>query len=956
MPSGRAASEVDSPAAAALCRGLGHRLAIRVLHLVDLGRADRPGLPGQIPRLALMHRCRPVTTILASALLLWTASAQANGSAASGWTSSATCSYFVGDFAGGKIAGMQLDANWRLVSGSLGTYAVGSGAGGRLLSKQNAWRDYVMRVRLRRLRGTSYVHLKIRGPLRYLVRLAEDRTTLIRQNDWGVFEALAAAPLALPDDAWVTLQIVARERTIAVYRFGKPILYWVDRGPSPWKPGGAWGFETSNGAELHIDWVRVSSGCRDPPELDRCTDSDGGNRPLVYGVVFTRDGPRPDTCVDDDRLLEYHCDARGFDHVARVRCADACREGACRVARPAVISSGLQVWCGDGRCDRAEQQSCATDCAIEAPADPTCTGCMLGSRCVARGTREHDRVCVARDRVGYLQHEGTCESDAACYSEACLAGRCAAAAHLTVPDCHGHEEHSAHAAMGSAPVALMTMPGLPRWMAWLTAGLTVLAAVLVGAGSLRTERPGRIPWRYDLLRSPRLAALVKHRAFQFAMQMPVLLTFLVVIAAGLWGADHGHANLAPVLVWTIWWAFLVFDVACLGRMWCLVCPWDAMATFVKNLSFYRRQRFQLSLNVRWPRRLANIYPATILFIGLTWLELGYGVTSKPRATAALGLLMLGLAVGSAVVFARKAYCQYGCLVGRVIGLYSLWAPLELRRRDQSVCQTCRSVDCYRGNQRGYPCPTGLNLKTLRSNTYCLLCTECVKSCGRDNVAISLRPPGADLLTGTRFREDEAYMALVMLSMAFFHGLVMTPAWDDVLWTTHRLVGGGYYVAFSAAMAAILIAPGALYAGLISLAWLAARHTRHTRLFVAFAYPLLPVALFYHLAHNSGHLLQEGQKIVPLLSDPFGWGWNLVGTAGLELGPLASMNTIWWLQVTLLVTGGAYAMAAVQRVHRALAIDGRGRYAPVITALLMVALCCAVSIGLVHSPMVMRTAM
>lgn len=902
-----------------------------------------------------MYRFGWLATSLAVLLFLSAGSVQANGFATSGGGSRATCSYFVADFSDGKIAGLQLDAAWHLASGPLGAYAVGID-GGRLLSNQNAWRDYVMRMRLRRIRGTAYVHLKIRGPRRYLVRLTGDQTTLIRQNDWGVFEALAEAPLALPADTWVTLQILARERTIAIYRFGKPILYWTEPGPSKWNPGGAWGFETSNGAELHIDWVRVSSGCLDVPELDRCTESDDGHQPEAYGVAFTRDGPQADVCLDEDTLLEASCDARGFDHTARVRCAQGCREGACRASRPAASPVGPSVWCGDGRCDPAERESCAADCAVAAAVDVTCAGCVLDSRCVAPGTRQQDQVCVAHGRVAYVQHEGACASDAACYSGACVAGACATAAHVVMPECHGHMNHATHGAMGTAPAALMTMPGLPRWMAWLTAGLSLLVVVLVGAGGGRLSRPDRPPWRYDLLRWRWLTWLVKRRAFQLGVQIPVLLTFLLVIATGLWGTDHVHANLAPVLVWTIWWAFLVFDVACLGRMWCLVCPWDAIATFVKNLSFYNRKSFQLSLDARWPRRLANIYPATILFIGLTWLELGHGVTSKPRATAALGLLMLGLAVSSAVVFARKAYCKYGCLVGRVIGLYSLWAPLELRRRDQSVCRACRTVDCYRGNQRGYPCPTGLNLKTLQENTYCLLCTECIKSCSHDNVAVSVRPPGADLLTGARFREDEAYMALVMLSMAFFHGLVMTPAWDDILWSAHRLVGGGYYAAFSAAMMAILITPGALYGGLVSLARLAVRGAQRTRLFVAFAYPLLPVALFYHLAHNAGHLLQEGQHVVPLLSDPFGWGWNLFGTAGLRLGPVASMGTIWWLQVALLVTGAAYAMAAVQRVHHVLALDGVGRRIPAITAALMVALCCAISIALVHSPMVMRTAM
>ena len=46
---------------------------------------------------------------------------------------------------------------------------------------------------------------------------------------------------------------------------------------------------------------------------------------------------------------------------------------------------------------------------------------------------------------------------------------------------------------------------------------------------------------------------------------------------------------------------------------------------------------------------------------------------------------------------------------------------------------------------------------------------------------------------------------------------------------------------------------------------------HREIFLAYAYSLLPVALFYHLAHNVMHLLMEGGSVLPLLSDPRGRG-------------------------------------------------------------------------------------
>ena len=45
------------------------------------------------------------------------------------------------------------------------------------------------------------------------------------------------------------------------------------------------------------------------------------------------------------------------------------------------------------------------------------------------------------------------------------------------------------------------------------------------------------------------------------------------------------------------------------------------------------------------------------------------------------------------------------------------------------------------------------------------------------------------------------------------------------------------------------------------------------------------------------------KIISLLSDPFGWGWNLFGTAGLLRAPiLPEMGTVWHTQVGLIVFG------------------------------------------------------
>lgn len=503
--------------------------------------------------------------------------------------------------------------------------------------------------------------------------------------------------------------------------------------------------------------------------------------------------------------------------------------------------------------------------------------------------------------------------------------------------------------MGSGATSghLPLMPGLPPWL-FFTVALLVLVISFV---LLQVRAPAGRPepaFRFDLLRSRRLRALLRQPRFPLVVQLPVVLLFALVVVAGLLGNPAPDRNIAPILTWTIWWASLVLVVVFGGKLWCTVCPWMALANWCG--------RFLPRLERPWPRALRNIWPATLLFVLLTWLELGYGVTGKPWLTAVLGLGMLVLAAGTVVVFERKAFCRYACLVGRVSGLYATFAATELRAADRETCRRCATKDCYRGNERGAPCPTHQFLGTMRANTYCTLCFECVKSCPETNVAWSVRPFGADLLESIRPRKDEAFLAVIMLALSAFHGLTMTPAWERIVLAFDAASGLGWLAAFTVAMAVMLILPVAVYYAICVLMTWCAGDRRHDAgmLFVRFSYALLPIALFYHLAHNLQHILFEGTKLLRVSSDPFGWGWDLFHTARMPVGAVLPVEVGWAMQVTLILVGHVYALAIVHRTARALYPDPRVATAsqlPMLTAMLLFSF---QSLWLLSQPMLMRT--
>lgn len=506
----------------------------------------------------------------------------------------------------------------------------------------------------------------------------------------------------------------------------------------------------------------------------------------------------------------------------------------------------------------------------------------------------------------------------------------------------------------------MAMSGIPVWL--FASAMVVLTVVTLTVPALLETRltvPGNPHYpTLDLLRLPGAKRLLAWRPFQFVARLPFVFLFVAVILVGLLGAQTGGNNGAAVLTWTIWWAALILFILFFGKIWCLFCPWNAIAEWVQRLTWWGKRDITSSLGLRWPRKLRNIYLATGLFVGLTWLELGFRVTISPWATAALALLMLAMAIVPAMYYDKKPFCRYGCLVGRVSGLYALFSPVELRSRDKAVCRTCETKDCVRGNDRGYGCPTSEYLGTMDVNTYCILCTECIKTCPYDNVALNLRPPAVDLLKAARLRPDEAYLTVAILSLATFHGVTMSAFWGDTIGVGQAWLGGGVaggLVAFTLGMAAMLAAPGLL---LLAAAWVSRRLSgtgdslRSTA--ISYAFALLPVALFYHLAHNLQHLLREGQRIVPLLSDPLAWGWDLFGTASWTLGPILSLATIQYVQVGLLLIGQAFAAYVAYHVSRRL-LHGRGQRLRSLAPVLMLVLgFSTVNLLLLMQPMSMRT--
>ena len=89
----------------------------------------------------------------------------------------------------------------------------------------------------------------------------------------------------------------------------------------------------------------------------------------------------------------------------------------------------------------------------------------------------------------------------------------------------------------------------------------------------------------------------------------------------------------------------------------------------------------------------------------------------------------------------------------------------------------------------------------------------------------------------------------------------------------------------------------------------------------FAHTLVPIALAYAVAHYFTLILFEGQQVLAAVSDPFGVGWNLFGTADWRVNFFITTSTpIWWAQVAFILTG--HILGVVLAHDRSLADFGQ----------------------------------
>ncbi len=396
-----------------------------------------------------------------------------------------------------------------------------------------------------------------------------------------------------------------------------------------------------------------------------------------------------------------------------------------------------------------------------------------------------------------------------------------------------------------------------------------------------------LDWRYDLGSLRLIRWLLKQRWFPMILVLFNMFIFAIILTSGfLGGFSAGNYSFSIMIVWILWWVLLMmFLVPVLSRSWCLMCPLPSLGEWLQRLRVFGVNNKLHGLNLKWPKRLSNMWIMNFLFLGTTFFS-GF-FTVKPLITFYLlgGIIVLGIVLS--LIFEKRNFCLYVCPVSGFQGLYSNAAMLEIRVKDPAICEKHRNKTCVTGNKNGYGCPWLLEPHSFKRNTYCGMCMECFKTCPFDNMALNVRPPGTDLLVNQSRGLDEAYKAFIMMGIAVMFYIAMMGRWGWIKdWVRGETLGGwftfvGLHTAFN-----LLIIPGVF----LIFVWLSklvsgARDVSLKTVFVNLSYCLIPMGLAAWIAFSFGFLLPNGSYVLHVISDPFAWGWDLFGTANVPWTPV-----------------------------------------------------------------------
>lgn len=373
--------------------------------------------------------------------------------------------------------------------------------------------------------------------------------------------------------------------------------------------------------------------------------------------------------------------------------------------------------------------------------------------------------------------------------------------------------------------------------------------------------------------------------------------FVLVVYAGFAGSQTTTNNLAPTVIFVLFWVAIPIASLFFGDVFKAINPWRAAARAVAWAAA-KATRGGLPAPMAYPAKLGR-WPAAIGILAFAWVELVYSGRGDPSNLAVLALVYVAVQFVGMSLYGIETWNRHGDGFAVYFGLVARMAPLRWAREGLFVRRPLSGVT---------------NL---------------------------------DMVPGT------VALVIVIIGTTSFDGFSGGEAWSTIapeLTNAFRDIGFGQATALELAftlglIVVTLIVAGLYRLGVIGMQTVDPQGARAPELAARFAHSLVPIGLAYVVAHYFSLLAYEGQRIAYLISDPLGDGSNIFGTSSATVDyTWVSATAIWYVQVAALVIG--HVAGLVLAHERALvSFDGDSRVATRSQYWMLVVMIAFTSLGL-----------
>lgn len=412
--------------------------------------------------------------------------------------------------------------------------------------------------------------------------------------------------------------------------------------------------------------------------------------------------------------------------------------------------------------------------------------------------------------------------------------------------------------------------------------------------------------RVDITRFPRAKALLQNRWPQFILRAITLAGFFFTIIAGLSGSAVGSFNFAIIFVWIAWWTALkLFFIPFGGRSWCSICPIPMPGEWLHQGGVLQRGAKPIGMGKPLPKWMRSNWMAALGFLLIGLFSAQTLTSAKITAIFLLGIIVIAIVLN--LIYEKRAFCMALCPIGGFTGLYAQAGPVEVRVKDSAICAAHSEKTCYAS------CPWGQYPLALKSSADCGLCMECLRVCPKDNIAVNLRPWGSDLQAGSRHNLSETFLGLVMLACALVDSAVFLGPWGSLKMAAYT-IGSEQWFIFAGLflLFALILLPGIYGLAVFGSKRISHSQTSFKKSLAHYSQVLVPLGLIAWIAFTISFAFVKFGYVLPVIFDPMGWGWNLLGVSS---HPGAGQNTLFSqiLQIIVLAVGFLWTSRVAVRI-------------------------------------------